>query len=103
MLKENRGEACNVEKCKAFSSVATSLAHPAVQAVDPAVKRHSDGVTVLGIPHGYDLFIQRELSTIVDKTKLGLEELRKIAWYHREDSMQWGVGQNAEGGAVARK
>ena len=67
---------------------------PLVQAVDPAVKRHSDGVTVLGIPHGSDLFIQRELSTIVDKTKLGLEELRKIAWYHREDSMQWGVGQN---------
>ena len=34
-LKEHRGEACNVEKCKAFSFVATSLAHTAVQAVDP--------------------------------------------------------------------
>jgi hypothetical protein len=72
VLKENRGEACNVEKCKAFSFVATSLAHPAVQAIDPTIKRHSDGVTILGIPHGFDLFIQRELSAIVDKTELGL-------------------------------
>jgi hypothetical protein len=46
--------------------------HPDCLILDPAVKRHSDGVTVLGIPHGSDLFIQRELSTIVDKTKLGL-------------------------------
>jgi hypothetical protein len=69
VLKENRGEACNVENCKAFSSVATSLAHPAVQAVDSAAKRHSDGVTVVGIPHGSDMFIQRELSAIVDKTR----------------------------------
>jgi hypothetical protein len=73
---------------KAFSFDAASLAHPAVQASNVAVKRHSDGVTVLGIPHGSDLFIQRELSTIVDKTELGLHELRHLAWYHREDSMQ---------------
>jgi hypothetical protein len=58
------------------------LAHSAVQAVDPAVKRHSDGVTVLG------LFIQRELSAIVNKAELGLQELMKLAWYHREDSIQ---------------
>ena len=52
------------------------------------VKRHSDGVIVLGIPHGSDMFIQSELSAIVDKTELGLHELRKLAWYHRDDSMQ---------------
>ena len=89
VLKENRSEACNVEKCKAFSSVATSLAHPTVQVVDPAVKRHSYGATVLGIPHGSDLFIQCELSAIIDKTELGLQELRKLAWYYREDFMQY--------------
>ena len=51
-------------------------------------KNNSDGVTVLGVPHGSDMFIQRELSAIVDKTELGLQELRHLAWYHREDSMQ---------------
>jgi hypothetical protein len=71
VLKEQRGDACNVEKCKAFSSVVTSLAHHDVQAVDTAVKRHTDGVTVLGIPHGSDLFVQRELSTIVKSRRPG--------------------------------
>jgi hypothetical protein len=28
------------------------------------------------------------LSAILDKTELGLHDLRHLAWYHREDSMQ---------------